>query len=147
MKRNDKVKGILNYNGISGDSLNYVTMVGATSTGKIFYTSGGTEYEAELGDLTPNPILVSIVITGATSVITGTTANYVATGTYTDSSTEVITTAVTWTRVNTLANSTIVTGTGELTAGTLTGSTILTATITNVASEVITANYNVSITY
>jgi hypothetical protein len=143
MKRNDKVKGILNYNLITGDSLNYVNMVGATASGKIYYTSGGTEYEAQLGDTTTNLVLLSIVITGATSVKTGVTSNYTATGYYTNSSTANITTEVTWSVSN--SNATIVAGTGVL-SPVLSGTTIITATKTNEIEKVITASYNVTIT-
>ena len=149
MKRNDEVKGIFYNNGISGNNLNYVTPVYGTSTGVLFYLSGGTEYEINSGGTAPKiPVLISIVITGATSVKTGTTTNYKATATYTDASTAVVTTASTWTVSNNgLVASTIGAKTGVLTSGSYSGTTVLTATITNDLSQVITTTYNVNVTY
>ena len=149
MKRNDKVKGVFGYNHITGDNLNYAIPVNGTSTGTVFYTSGGTEYEVNSGGTGAMPILASIIVSGYSSVVktTGvTTYSYTAKGIYDNASVADVTAAAYWTVSNNKA--TIANG---LTPGVLTplltGSTVVTATITNHVGTIITGTKTVTITF
>src|SRR2546422_61984 len=78
-------------------------------------------------------VLVSISITGPTTVVAGSTAQFLATGTYSDNSTANITAQVTWSSSN-LAAATIGAGTG-LAKGVAAGSTNISASLNGVNVE------------
>jgi hypothetical protein len=92
-----------------------------------------------------NPTLTSIAVTPATpSITTGKTQQLVATGSYNDSSTKIITSSVTWTSSDTAVATTsssglvsgLSAGTAIITAtsGTISGSTTVAITIANLQS-------------
>src|SRR5439155_24570974 len=77
--------------------------------------------------------LVSISISGPTTVVAGSTAQFLATGTYSDNSTADITTQVTWKSSN-LAAATFGAGTG-LAKGVGAGSSRISASLNGVTSN------------
>ncbi len=110
----------------------------AAGSATIKATSGAISGSITL-TVTPGPTLVSIAVTPATpSILIGATQQFTATGTYSDSSTQNITSTVTWTSsvpaVATINSAGLATGvavgtsTIQATASSVTGSTVLTVT-------------------
>ncbi|MFO1078635.1 MAG: Ig-like domain-containing protein [Planctomycetota bacterium] len=112
----------------------------ATAVGVGSCTIAATHAATSIGDtatlqVTP-AVLVAIAVTPAgPSIAAGTTQQFVATGTYSDSSAQVLTTAVTWTS-SAPAIATIANGSGSegLASGLTAGATTITAT--HVASSI-----------
>jgi 6-phosphogluconolactonase (cycloisomerase 2 family)/uncharacterized protein YjdB len=133
---NNSGAGAHGFNGIATalnpGSVTITAMLGAVSGSTTFAVTPAT--------------LVSIAVTSATaSIVTGTTEQFTATGTYTDNSTQNLTAAVTWTssvtNVASISNdpSTI----GLATAGSSVGPTSITAALGAVTSNTVTLTVSV----
>ena len=104
--------------------------VPTVANGKVFV---GTQTQLSVYGLLSPPTLVSIAVTPAsTSIPKGGTQQFVATGTYSDSSTQVLTGFATWNSTNTSA-ATI--STGGLATGVATGSTTIQATYNSITGS------------
>ena len=103
-------------------------------------TTGSTTIQATSGSISGStgltvtaPVLVSIAVTPASPTITvGTTQQFVAAGTYSDSSTQNLTSSVTWSSSNTAAAT--INGAG-LATGVATGSTTIQATLGSISGS------------
>lgn len=112
------------------------TIISGTGLATVVASSGSTTITATLGSISETTtltaseaVLKSIAVTPSNSSLAkGSTQQFAATGTYTDNSTQDVTTQVTWTSSNT-SKATIESATGLATAVADSGSTTVTATL------------------
>ena len=129
---NTTVATISNSSGANG-----VATSAATGTSQITASLGGVKSPAVALTVTP-ATLVSIGVTpAAPSIVLGSTEQFTATGTYTNGTTQTLTTSVTWSATGTAATISNTAGSKGLATSAATGTSQITASLGGVASPAV----------